>query len=215
MAMPAKLNLGARITAPIYIQQPMLNTPEAEEPRKKVLIVDDDPVTLRALSLRLKALGFSVVTASDGSQALSATRKERPDVMMVDVQFPPDVAHGGGVPWTGFLLTQWLRRFDDARNTPVILISANDRAEYKQKASAVGATAFLQKPIDNETLLTSLDTALYRKTDFAPAPAPAAEAQGQKPDAGKQGPAENPQTPRSPGSSEDGSAQNPAVELGL
>jgi DNA-binding response OmpR family regulator len=128
--------------------------------------------------------------------------------MMVDVHFPPDVAHGGGVPWNGFLLTQWLRRFDNARNTPVILISASDRAEYKKKASAVGATAFLPKPIDNETLLSSLDTALFNKSDSAPAPVaqPETDAQAQKTE---------PSTPVAAASAAAENAEKPTVEFGL
>ena len=130
---------------------------------KKILLVDDDPIILGTLSLKLKSKGYQVVTASDGSQAITITRKEKPDLMLLDVCFPPDVAHGGGVPWNGFLIIEWLRRLSDTSSLPVIVMSAADRAEYKQRASAAGAAAFFQKPIDNEQLLTAIDTALLHK----------------------------------------------------
>jgi CheY-like chemotaxis protein len=146
-----------------------INAPESKPPGKKILVVDDDPVTVQALSLKLRAIGYSVVTASDGSQALNTTRREKPDAMLLDVNFPPDVAHGGGVPWNGFLIAEWLQHLEDVKHTPVILISASDRADYKKRASDVGATAFLPKPIDSEALLTSLETAFIRKADSASA----------------------------------------------
>jgi CheY-like chemotaxis protein len=129
-------------------------------PGKKILVVDDDPVILTTLSLKLQSKGYQVLTASDGPQAIGVTRKEKPDLMLLDVCFPPDVAHGGGVPWDGFVITQWLRGLDHSKHIPVILISGADRAEYTERASAVGATAFFRKPIDNDQLLASIDTAL-------------------------------------------------------
>jgi DNA-binding response OmpR family regulator len=127
---------------------------------KKILVVDDDPIVLRTLELKLKSKGYDVITASEGSQAINVTRKEKPDLMLLDVNFPPDVSHGGGVPWNGFVITQWLRRLKETNTLPIIVISGVDQAEYAQKASAVGANAFLKKPINNDELLASIDTAL-------------------------------------------------------
>jgi CheY-like chemotaxis protein len=63
---------------------------------KKILVVDDDPVFTKAISFRLKAEGFEVITALDGGEAVSAMRRHKPDLLVVDIFFPPDVAHGGG-----------------------------------------------------------------------------------------------------------------------
>jgi DNA-binding response OmpR family regulator len=137
-----------------------MNPAEAAAPAKKILLVDDDPVIRGALTMKLQSKGYQVVTASDGSEALSLTREERPDLMLMDVQFPPAM---GGVAWNGFALTEWIRRMDSAKNMPVIVISGTDRPEYRQRASSVGAAAFLPKPLDSTELLTSIDTALYRR----------------------------------------------------
>src|SRR5258708_2036086 len=97
--------------------------PPANFNGKKVLIVDDSPIIIKTLSNRLRAEGYHVLPAADGSTAVSTVRQERPDLILLDINFPPDVAHGGGVPWDGFLILNWVRRMDEAVNTPVIIIT--------------------------------------------------------------------------------------------
>jgi CheY-like chemotaxis protein len=123
---------------------------------KKILVVDDNEVILKTLSLKLTSSGYTVITAIDGSSAVSAARKDKPDLILLDISFPPDVAHGGGVPWDGFLIINWLRRIDDASTIPVIVITGGDAAKYKDRALAAGAVAFFQKPIDNNQLLETI-----------------------------------------------------------
>src|ERR1044071_6710276 len=106
---------------------------------KKILIVDDNQVILKALSLKLTFSGYNVLTAIDGSEAVSAARRERPDLILLDLSFPPDVAHGGGVPWDGFRIIEWLRRIDEARTIPVIVITSGDASKYKERSIAAGA----------------------------------------------------------------------------
>jgi DNA-binding response OmpR family regulator len=132
----------------------------AAVPSKKILLVDDNPLILKTLSLKLKSEGYRVLTADDGSVAISTARNEKPDLILLDILFPPDVSHGGGVPWDGFLIMEWLRRGDDGRNVPVIIISGADPAKYKDRSLAAGAVAFFQKPINNEELLAAIRKAL-------------------------------------------------------
>jgi two-component system, OmpR family, KDP operon response regulator KdpE len=139
---------------------------EAYAPRKKILVVDDDPFTLEALSHKLTSRGFNVVTAKDGSQALHATRREKPDLMLLDVNLPPDV---GGVDWNAFLIMDWLKRMNEAPNVPVIVMSASDRDEYKTRAYEAGAAAFFCKMMDNDQMLASIDRALTGKHESKPA----------------------------------------------
>ena len=135
--------------------------------RKKILVVDDNPVVLRALSLKLKSAGYDVLMAMDGSEAVSAARRQQPDLIVLDISFPPDVAHGGGVPWDGFLIMEWLRRLDEAKTIPIIVITGGDPAVYKDKALASGAVSFFQKPVDNTELVNTIHKILG---DSAPAP---------------------------------------------
>jgi CheY-like chemotaxis protein len=121
--------------------------------RKKILVVDDSPIILKTLSMKLKANGYDVLTADDGAGAVGTVRREKPDLILLDLSFPPDVAHGGGVPWDGFLIMNWLQRMEEAKGIPIVVITGADAAQYKDRALAGGAVSFFQKPIDNDQLL--------------------------------------------------------------
>src|SRR5436190_5344991 len=99
---------------------------------KKILVVDDSTIILKALSMKLKTAGYAVLTAQDGSEAVSLARRERPDLILLDISFPPDVGHGGGVPWDGFLIMGWLRRMDELKNVPIVIITGADPEKYKE-----------------------------------------------------------------------------------
>jgi CheY-like chemotaxis protein len=128
--------------------------------RKKILVVDDDAVIVSGLSAKLKAGGYDVVAAADGSEAVSTTRREKPDLIILDITFPPDVAHGGGVAWDGFLIIQWLRRLEEGRNVPIIIITGGEAEKYKDRSLATGAVDFFQKPINNDELLSAINRIL-------------------------------------------------------
>lgn len=127
--------------------------------RKKILVVDDDLIVLKTMSMKLTANGYDVITAEDGGAAVSAVRQDRPDLILLDISFPPDVAHGGGVGWDGFLIMNWLQRMEEAKHIPIVVITGGDPAKYKARALAAGAASFFYKPIDNDELL-----AVIRKT---------------------------------------------------
>ena len=139
--------------------------------RKKILVVDDSIIILKTMSMKLTAAGYDVVTAEDGGSAVSTVRQQKPDLILLDLSFPPDVAHGGGVPWDGFLIMDWLGRIEEARNIPIIIITGGDPAKYKDRALAAGAVSFFHKPINNDELLAVIRQALEGQP--APAEAPA------------------------------------------
>lgn len=119
---------------------------------KKILVVDDNPVITRTLRMKLESTGYQVIAATDGSEAAAAARKEKPDLILLDISFP-DPGVGGGVQWDGFKILDWLRRLEEVKNVPVIVITGGEAAKYKDQSLSKGAIAFFQKPIDNEKLL--------------------------------------------------------------
>jgi CheY-like chemotaxis protein len=135
---------------------------------KRILIVDDDPVILTALSIKLKGHGYEAMTAVDGASAVSSVRNAKPDLIILDITFPPDVAHGGGVSWDGFLIMSWLKRMDEGKNVPFIIITGGDAAKYEKRALAAGATHFFHKPIQNDELLSVIAKALEEHPISAP-----------------------------------------------
>ena len=133
-----------------------------DQKKRLALIVDDNEVILKTLALKLSANGYHVATALDGSEALAIVRRQRPDVILLDIGFPPDVAHGGGVPWDGFLIIEWFNRMAEAKGVPIIIITASEDAQYKKRALASGAAAFFHKPFDNDELLTTIEKVLAK-----------------------------------------------------
>src|SRR2546423_14698506 len=68
---------------------------------KKVLVVDDDPLFQRIIARKLKANGYEVLSALDGSEALQALREDKPDAVLLDINLPPDIS-GMTIGWDGF-----------------------------------------------------------------------------------------------------------------
>ena len=135
--------------------------------QKKILIVDDNRILLKTDSIKLRAHGYHPLTALDGGEAISTVRRERPDLILLDINFPPDVAHGGGVSWDGFQVLAWLRRLEGSRNAPVILMSGADLQRCKNRSLGDSAQGVFRKPLDHEGLLVvtnnlNVATLLYR-----------------------------------------------------
>jgi CheY-like chemotaxis protein len=124
--------------------------------RKKILVVDDSPVIVKTMSLTLNANGYDVLTAEDGATAAGAVRRDKPDLILLDISFPPDVGHGGGISWDGFLILDWVRRLEEAKNIPFIVITGGEPAKYRERALAAGAVAFFQKPVNKDELLATI-----------------------------------------------------------
>jgi CheY-like chemotaxis protein len=122
-------------------------------PRKQILIVDDDPVILKTTSTRLEGAGYDVVTAEDGSEAISVVGQAKPDLILLDMYFPPDVPHGGIMAWDGLRLMSWLRSLENTATTRFIIISGGDSALLSERSLRSGAAAFFPKPIDHGRLL--------------------------------------------------------------
>ncbi len=125
--------------------------------KKKILVVDDDPVIVKAFTIKLKASNYDVLTASDGSAAVNIVRTQRPDAILLDINFPDDF---GSVSWDGFRIMDWLKRIDAAANIPVFIMSGGDPAKYQPKAREVGAAGYFQKPIIHEELIAELERVL-------------------------------------------------------
>jgi CheY-like chemotaxis protein len=126
-------------------------------PRKKILLVDDDPVTLKTTSMKLESQGYAVITALEGAAAINAVRTQKPDLILLDLCFPPDVGSGGCVAWDGFLIMSWLRRLDESRNLPFIVISGGGPGNCEERSLAHGAVAFFHKPVDHDSLLSLIE----------------------------------------------------------
>ena len=140
-------------------------------PAKKILVVDDNPVILKTLTSALEPKGYIVFTARDGSEAFNIVRREKPDLLLLDIFFPPDIA-GSGNTWDAFLIMRWLQRMDEAKDTSVIVISVAEPEKYRDRCLAAGARAFLHKPVNPHELLDTVRKIFsHSMDDEAPEPA--------------------------------------------
>jgi CheY-like chemotaxis protein len=136
----------------------LTTTPNA----KKILVVDDDEVILRTLSITLSSNGYYAFLAADGPEAVRVVTREKPDLILLDLIFPVDAANVGGALQDGFFIIQWLRRMGEADNIPIIIMSGDTSAKDRQRALDAGAVGFFTKPIDHAALLETIRQVLGR-----------------------------------------------------
>lgn len=117
------------------------------QPARKILVIDDDQDLLKALGTRLRAEGFAFAAASDGAMAVAAARRERPDLIILDLGLP-----GGD----GYQVLGRLKSLTTTSATPVIVLSAKDPVVHDERSRAAGADAFLQKPAENAALMAQI-----------------------------------------------------------
>jgi CheY-like chemotaxis protein len=149
-----------------------MNAETAIPSGKKILVVDDDQIILKTLSIVLVSNGYQVFTATDGPGAATIVAQERPDLILLDLLFPPDAANVGGALQDGFFIIEWLRRMGEAGDIPIIIISGDKSAKDKKNALATGAVGFFPKPIDRIALLATIRATLSEDAaGKAPGPA--------------------------------------------
>ena len=137
----------------------------ASTSRKKVLVVDDNEVILTTTSMKLQSAGYQVFTALDGSEGVAAVRLEKPDLVLLDITFPPDVS---GMSWDGFRIMDWLHRVDETQKIPIIVISGVVEEANKQRATAAGAVAFFPKPVNFDEMIKVIRATLSVDSDPPP-----------------------------------------------
>ena len=144
-----------------------MNTEPASTSRKKILVIDDNEIILKTTSMKLQSAGYEVFTALDGSEGVAAVRRVKPDLVLLDISFPPDVS---GMSWDGFRIMDWLHRVDESQKIPIIVISGVVEDQNKQRATNSGAVAFFPKPVNFDEMIKVIRATLSVGTDKPPVP---------------------------------------------
>jgi CheY-like chemotaxis protein len=126
---------------------------------KSVLLIDDDNVFLLTIGVRLKAMGYTVFAAKDAVSAISAVRKNNPDVIVLDVSLPAG---------DGFMVAERLNNLISTAATPIIFVTASTKPGLRERAVSLGAVAFIQKPFDATTLADAIESALSPADSWQP-----------------------------------------------
>ncbi len=118
---------------------------------QKVLAIDDDPAHTELLTLLLKTHGFNVLTANTGEDGVAITRKDSPDVIILDLMMPG---------MDGWQVCTQIRKFS---NVPILVFSALDKPGMVTSALDAGADDYLVKPVPCGELVAHLNKLTRRK----------------------------------------------------
>jgi two-component system KDP operon response regulator KdpE len=122
--------------------------------RFRILVVDDEERIVNLLRVKLKALGYEVLTASDGVGAVEQAQAQEPDLIVLDLLMPR---------MDGFEALKEIRSFSPV---PVIILSAKGSDADKIKGLGLGADDYLQKPFNPDELVARIE-AVSRRMDPA------------------------------------------------
>jgi two-component system cell cycle response regulator DivK len=117
----------------------------------RVLLVDDDEMSRDMLSRRLIRRGFEVIFAVDGKQGVEAARRERPDIILMDMGLPV---------MDGWEATRWIKSDDATRGVSVIGLSAHTMSGDRDKAMEAGCDDYNIKPIEFDRLIGKIERLL-------------------------------------------------------
>ncbi|MCX5913442.1 MAG: response regulator, partial [Deltaproteobacteria bacterium] len=122
--------------------------------KQKILIVDDEPLNVKLLQAHLLQNKYETLQAYSGPEALEKTAQDSPDLILLDVMMPG---------MDGYEVTRRLKRDPQSQEIPVILVTALDGKDDKQKGLEAGADEFLNKPIHKAELLARIRSLILYK----------------------------------------------------
>jgi len=118
---------------------------------KRILVIEDDPGTMRFLSYTLEQEGYEVVAVTDGLEGLKKAQDEHPDLIILDIMLP-------GLD--GYEICNRLRQKPESLTVPVLMVSGRARQDDKNMGLRMGADDYLSKPVDPQTILAKVETLL-------------------------------------------------------
>lgn len=128
--------------------------PEAARPRPRILVVEDNPVSMELMVELLSPRGFEVHACSDGGEVMRRAKAHRPDLILLDINLPNI---------DGLAVARMLREDPETRATTILAVSAYTMAGDEERVLKAGCDGFIAKPIDTKTLLSTVSTFLQRR----------------------------------------------------
>lgn len=117
----------------------------------RVLIVDDSPTETHKMSTILGKHGHEVITAESGEEGVAKAKQSLPDVVLMDIVMP-------GL--NGFQATRQLNKNSTTSHIPVIIVTTKDQQTDRLWGQRQGAKGYLTKPVDDNTLMRTIDEVL-------------------------------------------------------
>ncbi len=118
---------------------------------ERVLLIEDEPHIVEAISFLLTREGISVSTHSNGEDAAETTARLVPDLVILDVMLPGK---------SGFDILAEIRKSDTVADTPVLMLTAKGQSRDRAAAQAAGASLFMTKPFSNKEIVANVKSLL-------------------------------------------------------
>jgi DNA-binding response OmpR family regulator len=115
---------------------------------KHVLIIEDEPNIIEAISFILSRDGWQVDTHSNGHDAVAVVRARAPDLVILDVMLPGR---------SGYDILTDLRAQPETQDLPILMLTARGQARDRELAEKAGASRFMTKPFSNADLIEALN----------------------------------------------------------
>jgi len=114
---------------------------------KRILVVEDQEDNRRILGDLLTSVGYEIVNAVNGEEALTAAERERPDLILMDIQLPL---------LDGYEATRRIKANPDLRAIPIVVVTSYALSGDEAKARAAGCDAYVTKPYSPRALLAKI-----------------------------------------------------------
>jgi len=119
--------------------------------KKRILVVEDEQELIKAVQIRLKYSGYEVLSACNGREGLEVVRKEKPDLILLDVMMPE---------MDGLEMLANLKSSPDIKHIPVIMLTAKAQSDDVSQADKLGAFDYVVKPFTSQILLEKIRKAI-------------------------------------------------------
>lgn len=114
---------------------------------KSVLIIEDEPFIIEALSFLMEREGIDYHTLSDGAGCMDCIESKRPDLIILDMMLPAV---------SGMEILEDLRSSENFKNLPVLMLTAKGQKKDKLAAENAGVSLFMSKPFSNDELVANV-----------------------------------------------------------
>ncbi|MCA9522716.1 MAG: response regulator transcription factor [Myxococcales bacterium] len=130
-----------------------MTQPQTPKSARTILLIEDDPDAAEYLRTLLHVYKFRVIEANGGKEGLRLARQQRPDLIILDIMLPD---------MDGFQVCNTLRKTEESKQIPIIIVSARDQVHDKVFGFELGADDYVTKPIQEEELIARVGAKIRR-----------------------------------------------------
>lgn len=121
----------------------------------RILVADDDPLSIKLLNFRLRSVGHEVIFAVNGGEALEVAMREKPDLVLLDIMMPV---------MNGFQVLRKLKSQEETKNIPVIMLTSKVQEKDVVFGLEAGAEDYITKPFSFAELIARVNRALVSRS---------------------------------------------------